>query len=279
MATYSSSENRLLQKIVQPSGQTIEELAQTQVFYSRVQAQATQTLQSNMGRTLELLRTVFDPLTNPPERIPTKGAKGHTVYMFGSTRNNDLRLDELKAALSSYREFLSSDADGTVENAYWRSSYAMTASVLIQIYFVEPINSIRGAFNVFKKRFTDLERQMLQQAFGSLGSSGGLEAFSTLQEQRPGPLSASGNQQLLIRVSSEKALAIVSDVMALGEKRFKLVELEHQQADGDSPLMWRVVSIDLADKLFKVTVDDDSDTLEVDRDGLVDLLCASEMFV
>ncbi|KIK54051.1 hypothetical protein GYMLUDRAFT_919346 [Collybiopsis luxurians FD-317 M1] len=143
---------------------------------------------------------------------------------------------------------------------------------MTQTYFVDPLQSICGASEVFKKRFSDLEGQMLQQTFNR-------SRPSLFQKRQPEPLPARDEHSIFFAgITKEQAETIVSDVMTLGEKLFKHVEVEEEEKCYGT-VTWRVSSVNLIDKLFRVEVDEGFDGWEVDQDGLIDLLCTSEMLV
>ncbi|KAE9409887.1 hypothetical protein BT96DRAFT_969673 [Gymnopus androsaceus JB14] len=255
MQELSSKDHQLLQTVVWPWGDTMQKLAEYQLFFALAQIPASEFLYPNMNRFFELRSALYD--AHPPELLSLDPKDGQNVYCFGSQEKNNLRLDELKQTLVKYHDFISGQEVKDLESAFWRASYA-SRCVLVQAYFVDPLT--RGAMKAFNKYYTLMERQKLS---AQVAQPLEMNVGSVVA---PNPLSSSV-QSLPINARNGRDAR---------EKQFKL-EIDDRDSDEEQGyVFWKVQSFNMAEKLFEVVLDE-CEVLHLDQKELVDLLLTSEM--
>jgi hypothetical protein len=104
--SYTKKESRLLQLVMQPSGKTIEQLAQQMVEYERVQVRGAEIFTTDPTKLQRMSKMTHDSEARPANFFSLNNP-GATIRMFGE--KGSVRVNELKAALASYDEILKKD--------------------------------------------------------------------------------------------------------------------------------------------------------------------------
>ena len=101
--SYTQEESDLLQLVTQPSGNTIEQLAQKVIEYERVQVRAAEVFALDPAKLDTISKAARDPETRPPNFLPTNDPNV-SPRRFG--QKGSVKVDELKAVLAEYDEAL-----------------------------------------------------------------------------------------------------------------------------------------------------------------------------
>lgn len=101
--SYATKELELLQLITEPSGKTVEQLAQQMIKYERVQVRAAEVFALDPTKLESMQKIVCDPITRPHNFFSLDDPRVN-ICMFGP--KGAVKVNELKAALARYDEVL-----------------------------------------------------------------------------------------------------------------------------------------------------------------------------
>ncbi|EMD32692.1 hypothetical protein CERSUDRAFT_99068 [Gelatoporia subvermispora B] len=267
----TATQNHLLQRVLEPSGMTLEQLVQRMAYYIRVQKLCTETLAKDEVRGRQLWARTFTSEARQANVV----APGSSIYVFGDPGTESYRPDDLRKALEQYDEMIQREPS-SYEDHFWRATYCSSAAIFFYKYMIAgAIRSIPRSHMIYTKRLAQLVMTSHAHTLPPLQVT--TEDADQRENRIPVHFQAAGSG---VRITASRAKDLLMDIRTLSSFQFKLLEVPHDTVEDVESVdrrSWKLVSEHYHSSSYSVVFAESQVPIEVTKAELLDLLLGSEL--
>ncbi|EMD37990.1 hypothetical protein CERSUDRAFT_93515 [Gelatoporia subvermispora B] len=259
-------QQQLLERVLEPSGMTIDGLAQRMVGYIRIHLLSASVLATDRPRMMQLKANLLDPEIEP-----------EIVTM----EIGEFSLQTSAVPLPEHRH-----PDESFEDHFWRTTYTVDSSRLLAQYMIDPpLRAMPDARRAYIRRLAQLKDLMIRKEFPGRFENARKVAEVALGKP-PGRASVVVFRPLsptaaLRPITHERASSLVQDTKKASVLQLRLaVDYDGRCEEDDiDPRLWTVAAVNYHLLTYSVVFAESQTEMEVTQEELLRLFIDSEEII